>query len=137
MAEKKVAVAPAAQAPAPAPAAPAPTGKSNGMAVTGLVLGIIAVLLMWSIWPPIIVGVLAIIFGAVGLNAAKTTGVGHGMAMAGLILGIIAVALALLWFFVIAAWMAAIFGGLIGGTGLEGIQNTVETLSQWTPGGSY
>jgi len=132
---KGVAPAPVAQAPAGLPTGQA--GKSNGMAVAALVLGIIAVLLMWAVWPGIIVGVLAIIFGAAGLSAAKTTGVGRGMAMAGLVLGIVAVALALLWFFVIAALIGSFFGGLIGGTGIEGIQNTIETLSQWTPGGSY
>ena len=128
MAEKKV----AATAPVAAPA-PVATGKGNGMAVAALVLGIIAIVLCWAVWGGIVVGVLAIIFGAVGLGAAKTSGVGRGMAMTGLVLGIIAAALSVLWFFVIAALIASIFGGVIGGTGINGLNNLAQTLTAWTP----
>jgi len=109
-----------------------PTGKTNGMAVTALVLGIISLITFWAIWVSIITGILAIIFGAVGVNLAKTIGAGKGMAMAGLVMGIIGVILAILWVLVITAWLAAIFGGAGWG-----IQKMLETFSQYTPASSY
>lgn len=76
---------------------------SNGMAVTALVLGIVAI--VFGIWIPIpIVGlfvmfvaflpaVLAIVFGHVGLNNFRRNGVGRGGALTGLILGYLVIAL--------------------------------------------
>jgi hypothetical protein len=64
------------------------TRASNGFAVTALVCGIVGILIF-----EIILGPLAIIFGAVGLRRAGRAGRGRGMAMAGLILGIIDVVL--------------------------------------------
>ncbi|WP_053386238.1 hypothetical protein [Leucobacter japonicus] len=70
---------------------------SNGMAVTALVLGIIALVI--GIWAPLpIVGIaaaffgflpalLAVIFGHVGQNAVAKVGVGKGQAITGLVLG--------------------------------------------------
>ena len=84
---------------------------SNGMAVTALVLGIVAI--VFGIWIPIpIIGlfvmfvaflpaVLAIVFGHVGLNNFRRNGVGRGGALTGLILGYLVIALSvgttLLW----------------------------------------
>lgn len=85
---------------------------SNGIAVTALVLGIVAI--VFGIWIPIpIVGlfvmfvaflpaVLAIVFGHVGLNNSARAGVGRGGALTGLILGYLVIALSIgttaLWF---------------------------------------
>ena len=64
--------------------------KTNGFAVTSLVLGIIAMLIN----PFAILGILSIIFSIVGLVKVKTLSSGKGLAIAGLILGIIAT----IWF---------------------------------------
>lgn len=70
---------------------------SNGMAVTSLILGILAIVV--GVWTPIPIAglvfaflsflpaLLAIIFGHVGLSTSKTNGVGKGQAITGLILG--------------------------------------------------
>ena len=84
---------------------------SNGMAVTALVLGIVAI--VFGIWIPIPIfglfmmfvaflpAVLAVVFGHVGLNNFTTSGVGRGGAITGLVLGYLVVALSigttLLW----------------------------------------
>ena len=70
---------------------------SNGMAVTSLVLGIIAGFIgIWSPFPifGIIAGglafvpaLLAVIFGHAGRSTAKRTGVGLGQATTGLVFG--------------------------------------------------
>jgi hypothetical protein len=72
-----------------------PMKRTNGMAIAALVVGLIGLLLF-----PIILGPLAIIFGAVGLGFAnKNNGSGKGLAIAGLIIGCVD----LLWFFVAIA----------------------------------
>ncbi len=89
---------------------------SNGMAVTALVLGIVAI--VFGIWIPIPIfglfmmfvaflpAVLAIVFGHVGLNNSARNGVGRGGAVTGLILGYLVIALSIgvtaLWFIGIA-----------------------------------
>jgi len=70
---------------------PLPTGEKpgNGMAVAGLVLGILAVVLCFIPFLNWILALLGIIFGAVGNGKANRGAKGKGLAMAGLILGII------------------------------------------------
>lgn len=107
---------PAAQYPAaayPAPAYPPPyyaaAQPQNGMGTASLVLGIIGVVLFFAIWPPVILGVLAVIFGAVGLGRAKRgVATNRGVALAGLILGIVAIVAPLL----IIVFSLAIFAGV-------------------------
>ena len=60
--------------------------EGNGLAVAGLVLGIIAVVLVFVPVLPYILGILAIIFGGVGIKKPVKT----GMAKASIVLGIIA-----------------------------------------------
>lgn len=91
---------------------------SNGMAVTALILGIIATVI--GIWSPIpIIGIgaaffaflpalLAVIFGHVGLGTFKKIGVGKGQAMTGLILGYITLAIIIL---TIIFWIIAMAAG--------------------------
>ncbi|HWO69165.1 MAG TPA: DUF4190 domain-containing protein [Actinomycetota bacterium] len=55
---------------------------ANGMAVAGLVLGILGVLIPF-------LGILGLIFGAVGLSKANQGASGKGMAIAGVVLGIV------------------------------------------------
>ena len=64
--------------------------QGNGLAVAGLVLGIIGAVLFFVPFLGWILALLGIIFGALGNGKAnKIGGKGKGMAMAGLILGII------------------------------------------------
>lgn len=77
---------------------------SNGMGVAALTLGIISAV-VFILWPiSIIVGILAIIFGAIGrAKAGRGEATNRGQALAGLICGICGLVLALvMMFFVIA-----------------------------------
>jgi hypothetical protein len=76
-----------------------PPAKS-GKATASLVLGILGILAC-----PIILSVLAIIFGVQSRNEITRSGgriSGHGMATAGLVLGIIGLVLMPLWFIILA-----------------------------------
>jgi predicted RNA-binding Zn-ribbon protein involved in translation (DUF1610 family) len=72
----------------------------NGMAVTSMVLGIVAFPGLCLIWPGVILAILAIVFGAIALGGMKQTGnnEGKGMAIAGIALGSIPLALGALAF---------------------------------------
>ena len=70
----------------------------NGLAITSLVLGIIACVVFCVPFLPWLLGVTAIILGAVAI--AQAGPVGNGKAKAGLILGVLALALG------IGFWMA-------------------------------
>ena len=64
--------------------------QGNGMAVAGLVLGIIGFVLFWVPFLGWILALLGIIFGGLGIGKAnKIGGKGKGMAIAGLVLGIL------------------------------------------------
>ncbi|MFJ4685770.1 DUF4190 domain-containing protein [Streptomyces sp. NPDC088789] len=90
-----------------------PMQPSNGMGTTGLVLGIIGVVcsvtfFLWFLG--VILGVLAIIFGAIGRGKAnRGEATNKGAATAGLVCGIVAtVILPLLGFLVFASFMSVI-----------------------------
>lgn len=85
------------QEPTPAVHVPYPARSSNGQAVAGMVLGILAVIIEWGGLLTLALAVSAIIFGAVGLNQSRETGSGHGQAVAGVTLGIIGCVLYLVW----------------------------------------
>jgi hypothetical protein len=51
------------------------------------VLGILSLLLFFTVVPPFILGALAVIFGALGLSKAKQGAPNKGLAVAGLICG--------------------------------------------------
>ncbi|MGC0329217.1 hypothetical protein RKD23_002207 [Streptomyces sp. SAI-170] len=89
-----------------------PMQPSNGMGTSGLVLGIIGVVcsLTFFLWFfGVVLGILAIIFGAVGRGKAKRgEATNKGAATAGLVLGIVAtVLLPLLGFLLFASVMGA------------------------------
>jgi hypothetical protein len=67
---------------------PVPT---NGLATAALVLGIIGAVLFWTVWAGILLGILATIFGAVGLSRTNRGAPNKGMAVAGLVLGVLAI----------------------------------------------
>jgi hypothetical protein len=74
-----------------------PVQPRNGLGTAGLVCGIIAVVLCWTVYVGVILGILAICFGAVGMGRAKRgEATNRSSAMAGLILGIVAIALLIL-----------------------------------------
>lgn len=73
------------------------SGTSNGFCVASLVLGIIGIPASCTVIPAI----LAIIFGAVGINQLSKRGVeggGKGMAIAGIVLGIIGCIFAMMYY---------------------------------------
>ncbi|MDN0199759.1 DUF4190 domain-containing protein [Streptomyces sp. S.PNR 29] len=90
-----------------------PTQPSNGMGTTGLVLGIIGVVcsLTFFLWFfGVVLGILAIIFGAIGRGKAnRGEATNKGAATAGLVCGIVATVLLPLLGFVL---FASIMGGL-------------------------
>jgi hypothetical protein len=73
---------------------PAPT---NGIATASLVLGLLGAVIEWGGLLTLAAGVLAVIFGAVGIGRAGRTNQGHGRAVAGLILGCIAIVAYIFW----------------------------------------
>jgi hypothetical protein len=83
---------PPASTPPPMPTVPPQAPRTNGIAVASLVCGILAVLLFFTVVFPIILGILALIFGAVGIGNANKGAGGKGMAIAGLICGAVGIA---------------------------------------------
>ncbi len=78
--------------PPPPPAAPATRPVTNGLAVTGLVFGLLSLLGGWLCCGPVL-SVLGIVFSSTGLsqiNRDPTRQTGKGIAVAGLILSIAA-----------------------------------------------
>ncbi len=73
-----------------------PVRPTNGYATASLVLGIVSVVLCWTIWGGIVLGVLAVVFGALGIGRTKTGVPGKGMAVAGIVLGIVGIVGAIL-----------------------------------------
>ena len=85
---------------APGYGQPFPPGSQsarNGMGTAALVLGIVGVVLSWTVYLGVVAGILAIVFGAIGLGRVRRgEATNRGAAKAGLILGIVAVALLML-----------------------------------------
>jgi Domain of unknown function (DUF4190) len=69
-------------------AGPGIQSRSNGMAIAGLVCGIVGIFIF-----EVILGVLAIIFGGIGVSRANRGAGRRGMAWAGVILGAIDIVL--------------------------------------------
>ena len=109
--------APQGMPPAPYPQAPGymmPMQPSNGMGTTGLVLGIIGLVcsLTFFLWFfGVILGILAIVFGAVGRGKAnRGEATNKGSATAGLICGIVATV-------ILPLLGILLFAGVMGGIG--------------------
>ncbi|MBB3676201.1 DUF4190 domain-containing protein [Modestobacter versicolor] len=64
------------------------TRGTNGLAIAGLVCGLVGLLFL-----PVILGPLAVIFGAVALNKAKQGAGLRGMAISAIVLGIVDIAI--------------------------------------------
>jgi hypothetical protein len=81
--------------PAQAPAQPARPIGGGGMATAALVLGLLAVITSFTLIGGLLLGLLAIIFGIIGLRRAnRGLALGRGRAIAGIILGLLGMVLA-------------------------------------------
>jgi hypothetical protein len=91
---------------------------SNGMGTAAGVVGIIAIILIFIPYVDflgVLLGLLAIIFGAVGIGRAnRMGGHGKGMAVTGLVLGIISVALFVLLLIVVFGAIYSIHTTTVG-----------------------
>ncbi|MCF2435064.1 DUF4190 domain-containing protein [Streptomyces thinghirensis] len=66
--------------------------RSNGLAIAALVLGILAVLLFWTVVGVVVLGLLALILGIVGARRARGGRAPHGkMSVVGAVLGVLGV----------------------------------------------
>ncbi|MGH2662450.1 MAG: DUF4190 domain-containing protein [Actinomycetota bacterium] len=84
--------------PSQPPVPPGVPGQTNGLAIAGMVCGILGVVLFWIPYLGIILGILGLVFGFLGRNrAVQLGGVGQGMAMAGIVTGAVAVVAGILW----------------------------------------
>lgn len=96
----------------------APPG--NGLGIAGGVCGIVAVVLCWIPfvdYVSIVLGALAIIFGALGIRHANTHGGGgKGMAITGVVTGIVALVISILFLAIVYAAVTSIQAsvGVIG-----------------------
>ncbi|MGW0560608.1 DUF4190 domain-containing protein [Streptomyces sp. NPDC003016] len=62
--------------------------RGNGLAITALVLGVAAVLLFWTVFGGIVLGLLAVVFGILGARKARGGRASHGrMSVIGTVLG--------------------------------------------------
>jgi hypothetical protein len=76
-----------------------PGQPQNGLGTAAMVLGIIALVLFFTIFIGVVCGVLAIVFGAIGrARVRRGQATNHGQATAGLVTGTIAVLAAILLF---------------------------------------
>ena len=72
------------------------TGPRNGLGTAALVCGILAVVFFWTVIGGVLLGIVAIVLGALGRGRAKRHEANNGgIALAGLILGVIGCVLSL------------------------------------------
>lgn len=71
------------------PAAPAAGGRrGNGLAVAALILGVLAILLFWTVVGGVVLGLLALVLGIIGARRARGGRAPHGvMSIVGAVLG--------------------------------------------------
>ncbi len=89
----------------------AQAAPGNGFAVAALVCGIVGAvfgLVPWTFWLAWILGVVAIVFGALGRRRADGEPIAgrRSMATAGLVLGIVAIALGIIGLIVLTTWIS-------------------------------
>jgi hypothetical protein len=88
-----------------------PPKRGSGMAITALILGIIALLSCWTIIGGILFGLIAIVLGFIASRRAKRGEAGgRGMAITGIVLGALGLVLSVVIVAVIGAfWNSASF----------------------------
>jgi hypothetical protein len=93
--------------------------QGNGIGIAAGVCGIIAVALCWIPFVDfvsIVLGALAIIFGALGIRRANQYGgAGKGMAITGIVCGIVGLAIALIFLLLIYALVSSVTFVNVGG----------------------
>ncbi|WP_225801710.1 DUF4190 domain-containing protein [Streptomyces sp. NK15101] len=93
--------------------------RGNGLATASLVLGIAAILLFWTVFGGIVLGLLALVFGVIGARKARRGGGPHSrMSLIGAILGVLA-ALA-------SAVILAIGASILGSDEFKNFDDCVE-----------
>jgi Tfp pilus assembly protein PilE len=96
-------------APYPPPQQAVPQQDGNGLAVAGMVLGILGLVLCWVAIIGWIVAIVGVVLSALGMSKAKKLGgKNKGMAVAGLVCGIVGLAIGII-FFVIAMTAVSAF----------------------------
>jgi hypothetical protein len=86
------------------------TGPSNGLGTAGLVCGIVAIVLSWTVVGGVILGILGLVFGIVGRRrAARGEATNGGQALAGAICGGIGLLLSI----VLVATSVTVFSGTV------------------------
>lgn len=80
---------------------------SNGSAVAAMIMGIIGLICFWAPIVPVVLGILALVFGIKGLNQSNTLpqNRGKGMGIAGIVCGSIAMIIGVIYTII---WIAAI-----------------------------
>jgi hypothetical protein len=72
-----------------------PPKRGKGLAISALVLGILALLLSWTVLGGILFGLIAVVLGLVASSKAKKGRAGgRGMAIAGIVLGVVGIVIA-------------------------------------------
>ncbi|MFF0145676.1 hypothetical protein ATK36_1196 [Amycolatopsis sulphurea] len=109
----------------PAPPPPGygqPVTPRNGFGVTALVLGILALVLCWTVWGGIVLGVLALIFGILGIKRAnRGEATNKGMSISGVVTGSIGL--------VIGVLLAVLVGSIFAKFGNQ-LTNLQDCLNQ-------
>jgi len=86
--------------------------QGNGMAVAGMVLGIVSVPMI-CLWPiGLICAIVGLCLGVAGKNRSQISNTGAGMAVAGIVLSCITIALILLAFIVGIGMISSVMRGL-------------------------
>jgi hypothetical protein len=94
-------------------AAPVPSQQGNGLAVAGMVLGILGLVLCWVPFLGWLCALIGIVLGALGMSKAKKVGgKGKGMAIAGLVCGILGLLIGVV-LFVLATMAVREFGSYV------------------------
>jgi hypothetical protein len=74
---------------------------TNGLAIGSMIAGTIGVVLFWTLVPPFILGIVAVVLGAIAKGRANRGAPNGGMAVVGIVLGVVAIvgalAMILLW----------------------------------------
>jgi hypothetical protein len=78
------------------PVAPPPAPATGGLAVAALTVGIVGVVLSFTVVFGFVLGAAAIVLGAIAIGRARTGAGGKGMGVAGLALGCVAIVFAIL-----------------------------------------
>lgn len=91
----------------------------NGLAIPALVLGILAVVFFWTVVGGILLGVLALVFGILGMRRARRNGAPHrGFSVAGAVLGALALVGSLL--------LVVVGASLLGSDEFKNLQECVQ-----------